>query len=315
MEGIHFPPWTFQNPTEDRPPAIGRVFYVDQFNGLNTNNGTNPGTPFQTITYALTQCVGNRNDYIIVLDAWDAEPAYPILVDVDRVHIIGVSLPGTGLLVKMNSGVANNQAVFQIGDGATGQYVEIAGFSLAGGALHGCIDCNQARGAWIHHCWFGHDEAGGAMTPRDGIALIDGNTEGALIEDCRFFGTAGAGPVAGVITGDGVSNRNYPGLSNFDYSIIRNCTFQGLSFGIWLDLAVGAQITGNIFAVGADGAVGEAITLFAPGNPCLGCIISDNRAGYDDAAVAFNPYRDIGTPGANCWIMNYDDAAVVLPAA
>lgn len=297
-----------------RPPGIGRVFFVDHFSGLNTNNGIDPGTPFQTITHALTLCVSGHNDYIIVLDAWDDEPAYPISVVVDRVHIIGVSMEA-GYYVKMNSGVANDQPVFQIGDGSTGQYVEIAGFSLAGGALHGCIDCNQARGLWLHHCWFGHDEAGAAMTPRDGVALIDGNTEGALIENCRFFGTAGAGPVAGVISGDGVSNRNYPGISNFDYSIIRNCIFQGLAFGIWLDLAVGAQITSNFFAVGVDAAVGEAITLFAPGNPCLGCIISDNRAGHDDVAIGFNPYRDIGTPGTNCWTMNYDGLVAVIPAA
>lgn len=153
------------------------------------------------------------------------------------------------------------------------------------------------------------------MTPRDGVAFIDGNTEGALIEDCRFFGEDGAGPVSGVITGDGVSNRNYPGVSNFDYSIIRNCTFQGLDFGIWLDLAVGAQITGNFFAVGADAAVGEAITLFAPGNPCLGCLIMNNIATHDDAAAGFNPFRDIGNPGTNAWGMNYDEAApIVTPA-
>lgn len=314
MANLTFPAW--MTPVVSRPQGIGKVFYVHHFAGDNNNNGVDPGTPFATITYALTQCVADRNDYIIVLDAWDSEPAYPILVDVNRVHIIGVSLPGTGLFVKMNSGAGNNQAVFQIGDGATGQYVEIAGFSLAGGALHGCIDCNQARGAWIHHCWFGHDEAGAAMTPRDGIALIDGNTEGALIENCRFFGVAGAGPVAGVISGDGVSNRNYPGISNFDYSIIRNSTFQGLGFGIWLDLAVGAQITSNFFAVGADIAVGEAITLFAPGNPCLGCLIANNIATHDDAAVAFNPYRDIGSPGTNAWAMNYNQAAAIAtPAA
>ncbi|GAH84946.1 unnamed protein product, partial [marine sediment metagenome] len=66
-----------------RPPAIGRVFFVDT-SGLDTNNGIDPGTPFLTIEHAIGECEDDRNDYIYVLDCWDADD-YPITIDKSRI--------------------------------------------------------------------------------------------------------------------------------------------------------------------------------------------------------------------------------------
>ena len=71
------------------PTGAGNVFWVDGINGNNANSGTRPDQPWLTITYALTQCVNEHNDYIMVLDAWQ-EPA-AVDINVTRVHIIGLA--------------------------------------------------------------------------------------------------------------------------------------------------------------------------------------------------------------------------------
>ena len=84
-----------QIPAVGRPPAIGRVFYVNGQTGDDDNNGVDPGTPFLTVEHALGLCEGWRNDYIIILRGGGAQD-YPITVAVgkERVHIIGVTNDG-----------------------------------------------------------------------------------------------------------------------------------------------------------------------------------------------------------------------------
>lgn len=298
-----------------RPPGIGRVFYVNHFApGDNDNNGVDPGTPFQTITYALTQCDHNRNDYIIVLDCWDDEPNYPVVVDVDRIHIIGMTSP-TNMYSKMNPGAPGAAAaVFQLGDGAHGQYCEIAGFDLMGDAVHGCIECNQARGGWIHHCWFGHDEASQGNVCDDGITLLDGNSEGLLVEDCYFYG------IPHLVTPSLVYGiRDIAAVGRMDFGTIRrNYFFANETHGIYLEDEEYVTIIDNYFACHADG-LGIAITL-AAGGECLGCLVGGNKALFDrlTAGMANNPYQDLNVTGAtihrNHWMHNYKGNALIDPA-
>ncbi len=70
-----------------QPATLGRTFFVDGIGGNNTNSGTDPSDPVLTITYALSLCTADQNDYIIVLDCW--QEAMPISVNIAQVHIIG----------------------------------------------------------------------------------------------------------------------------------------------------------------------------------------------------------------------------------
>lgn len=292
----------------------GKVYYVDGINGLNANQGTR-NSPWQTITHALLQCDHNHDDYILVLDCWDDEPAYPVVVNVDRVHIIGVANP-TNMYPKMNPGAPGaNAAVFQLGDGSHGQYCEIAGFDLMGAGEHGCIECNQARGGWIHHCWFGHDEASQGEVCRDGITLLDGNSEGLLIEACHFYGRS-------YLATPGILNygiRDITAVGRMDYGTIRHNYFiTNPDYGIYLADEEYVTIVDNYFAVFFD-TLGMAITL-AAGGECLGCLVGGNKALFDrlTAGMVNNPYRDLNLIGAtvhrNHWMANYKGNALIDPA-
>jgi len=165
--------------------GMGKVFYVAAA-GNDNYEGIDPSWPFASITYALTQCEDWRNDVIIVMNNTSAnEAAFPIVVDVNLVHIIGrwsEAYPNPTLVPTSDA------AVFQI----IKDWVEIAGLELGAGANHGCIESPAGPGTvghwWIHHCSFGYIVA--VTTGQDGIWVL--NTHDApqcVIEDC-IFGSA-----------------------------------------------------------------------------------------------------------------------------
>ena len=281
-----------------RPQNIGRVFFV-KLGGLNTNNGIDPGTPFLTITHALDQCVDGRNDYIFVLDYWQNDAVYPIVVDKSFVHIIGLDFGNGG---PQWASPVGDFAFFTIG--AKG-YFEIAGFNFGGGATHGCIEGDPAlapaegRGI-IHHCRFGWDQAA-----QDGIRVL--GTKDLCIMDIHdnLFG--------GLLTRDGIRLDGTSTRSLFHHNFFRDIP----SIGIHCQMTgsdIGA-ITDNIFKC-PDIANGEAITMMdGVGN----ALITGNMAGGQDNAMGFNPYRDrsataggAGT-GFNAWGINYAGIVAILP--
>jgi len=74
----------------------GEVFFVNGYGGLgnDNNNGRTPDQAWSTLTYALSQCVADRGDIIVVLNYWQpAGEIWPILVDKNLVHIIGMAQP------------------------------------------------------------------------------------------------------------------------------------------------------------------------------------------------------------------------------
>ena len=106
--------------TLQRPPGVGRVFSVSQDHGDNNNNGLDPATAFHDVTEALTHCENWRNDYIYVLDSTDGERAYPVVVGVHAVHIIGISVPGPAQgmdITSFQGGMISNNHAMQTGDG------------------------------------------------------------------------------------------------------------------------------------------------------------------------------------------------------
>lgn len=283
----------FAIPSISRPPALGRVFYVDATNGANTNNGVDPGTAFATIGYALDQCVNLRNDYIIVLDCWGE--AGPIDINKTMVHLMGIgNTPNRPWAALAATG---DNPCFLLSSLSNG--CEIAGFMLGGGATQGGIDRvgGTPMGAHIHHCVFGSALVGD--TPAYGIRLLAGTA--LRINDCIFVGTgADAG---GTITIDGIQIR----VSQ--HSAVMDCIFMGCpNIGLHLSDSSHIVVMGNRFTV-PDLANGEAITV--AGAAAAGCLVTDNHAmAGGDGVMGTNPYRDVAGAGVNNhWGQNFAGAA------
>jgi len=271
----------------------GNVFFVDGLNGNNLNDGLSPDSPWLTITFALTRCVADNDDIIVVIDCWQQEPAWPVAVNVNRVHIIGVDVEN-GKYPRMAPPA--DTAVFNMAC----EYFEIAGFSLGAGATHAPIEFNASLGRGrIHHCWLGYTEAA-----QDGIriaALVDAPE--LLIEDCVF---------GALLTRDGIRLDG-----NSTRTIIRNNLIRRVP-GIGIHCRTNgsdiAAITGNSIMIALGAAAGAAITLLlGVGN----ALISGNIVAEDGANPGNNPYRDLSTGVAgtnlNAWGPNYSGIALTFP--
>lgn len=282
------------------PWVMGNVFYVDGINGSNLNDGLTPNTPWATITFALTNCVADNDDYIIVLDHWQETVA----INITRVHIIGIPCknPNHGF-VQMNA--AADTAIFTVT--ALSNNCEIAGISFGGGATHAGIENagGTPMGLHIHHCQFGHSFAGN--TPQDGIR-IEINATAIRIEECTFYGNV----AEGTLTRDGI---RFQGGGNPLNGTIVNNTFLGIP-GVGIDFVSvaaghgGILIKDNVFGLDAD-TQGAAITL---GATCAEFLVVGNRAQFGEAAMAQNPYLDGAAANSNHWTNNISGNALVYPA-
>lgn len=273
--------------------TTGHIFFVDGFTGSNGNSGTDPANPFLTITYALTQCVNNRDDYIFVLDCWNAD-AGAIAVNKNRVHIIGI---GNGLAPAPMLAATGDTNIFTV----PGDYCEIAGFCLGGGASSAGIECSGALNLWVHNCEFGNADNGD--TPAYGILCTQGTVNAyMLIENCVFLGSGGTSQ--GKISGDGIRAI---GTNICRSTIIRNNIF-GQIPGIAINMTnmYGGFILNNQIALDANTS-GAGITL----SGSTGCLIDGNHASYGKTD-ATAPFVDSGV--ANCWVLNYKGIAVFQPA-
>lgn len=280
------------------PPVTGNVFYVHNWTGSDVlNDGLTPATPLATIggaNGALSRCVNDNDDYIIVLQHYQE---LPIAVNVTLVHIIGLGANPAFPFVCLNNAL-NNDAIFTLT--ALSNHVEIAGFMLSGGAGHGCIEnvAGTVQQPYIHNCVFGHSFSNGANTPQDGILIAQGCTC-PVIENCTFIGTEiNAG---GFLARDGIRFAGaQPTMLN---GAIRNCTFLGLDgVGINIDTPFnGGVIKNNVFAV-PDLAVGEAIDIAVGATG--GTLIDGNHA-FEGMVTptGFDPYQDL-TAGGNHWGQN-----------
>ena len=291
--GMAFPAWMTE--VVSRPIGLGRVFYV-RMGASNNNNGIDPSTPFETITYAIGQCQAGRNDYIIVLDAWSE--ATPIIINKHRVHVIGFGCDGMPWVTLTEDGDDDN--IFEVG----ADFVEIAGFDLGGGGTSAGIA--NLGVTWdmiyIHHCNFGSEYCGD--TPLYGI-LVGNGAKTWKIDSCKFMGTGIGG---GNLTSSGIHVD--VGLNHQ----ISNCLFVGCvsaSAAINAD-ATALSILNNDFVLSTD-AAGGAITLVVTS---VRCLVSNNRAAFGEAQAALaNPYVDASLGAdANAWVANYWSEALTPPA-
>ena len=275
-----------------RPGANqGIVVYVDG-NGPDTNDGFSVNTPKASFSAALALCTNHRNDYIIVLDYWQAasEDNWPVLLNKAMVSIVGVPLGG-GLWPQVNP--PGETAAFEIQH----EGIEICHLSLNAGSTSAGVEWDGTAkwGGEVHHCWFG--ELG---TAQDGIRPAGPY---AKIWACRF----GAGLTRHGVHMPNNSTRGMIGVPGLEPNWFRDVG--GVAINIANQFAEGG-IFDNRIAMHADTA-GGAITLAAS---CVGVHVDGNSACWGETAVAHNnPYLDGAAVNINVWGYNTWNEVVTVP--
>ncbi len=287
------------------PMGIGKKFFVNGgadgvTHGHNVaGKGESIATAFLSITFALTQCVAGRNDYIFCFNVYNQD-ASPISIPsgLNMIHIIGLQLKGGSSLSLATTG---DTPMFYLNTLVTGPLadLEIAGFNLGGGTTHGCIEIHGACDMlWIHDCVFGH-----AWLPlsQDGIRIASvSNSQGVIIEDNLFYGNSGLA-AQGKLTRYGIGQ--IAGSAPLHGGAIRRNHFIKCPTGA-INLAAQVWemvIEDNKISCGTD-ALGNAITL-SPST--ASCLIARNRANRGQIIMTNNPYLDSAGAADNDWLSNY----------
>jgi len=287
------------------------VFFVDGTDGVGDDGvntlGQVPDEPFLTITHALSKCTSAKNDFIFVLNYYQATgETWPISISKGQVHIIGIGYSSGPWNWVQPTG---DTAAFSLTTGADG--VEIAGLELGAGENHGCIEIATA-GLWnihIHDCGFGTENG---MTAKYGIRTTDGTTGGelinALIENNRFGDklTASGIEVPAALTGP----------NDVAGCIIRNNIFRVVDDGQGINVAKTTAnfqdggIFDNKFIVEGDD--DGAAVKFAAGAKGM---VDGNQAVYKDestiCAVATGNLFHTGADGMS-WGRNYISGTLLL---
>lgn len=292
----------------------GSVFYVDNTNGADGYDGTNPNYPKQTVQSAIDACTDWENDFIFIMRkaTSDHTTSTALLMNKHTVHLVGLGLVNSNpsLIRLVHTNETDNVLEFPLD---VGFHCEVAGLGFAGGttAKGGIASKGVANGAWIHHCNFGHIFTEG--TPDYGIHN-DGTgfeLQGWTIEDCTFYGSGDN--TKGLISINGINAVHSPGiLTASKHLLIRNNIFMGIpGVAINLDGVAGAMILDNTFKMDADTA-GSAITI---GNDCRGCWIDGNRANFGSADAATGPpWLHNASADQNTWGTNWEGNAAGFPA-
>jgi len=280
------------------PKGLGTTFFVDGVLGLDTNPGTPPEAPMQTIAGALGRCINAHNDYIYVFSNPTPEAVWPIVINKTFVHIIGIGHnPDHRPSIIIPAG---DTAVFLVSSNSN--KCEIAGFRFGGGATHAGIEnvAGTPMGLYIHDCLFGH-QFDATNTPLHGI-WIGANATALRIEKCKFFGTN-----SGRITGNGI---NFVGAGDSLSGAIVDCLFKELpGIGINGSNMIGFEILDNRFGYPVDNA-GAAITLAAN---CHHNVVMRNNANVGKA-VAGGVLAYVDGAVDNHWSGNLKAGLLNLPA-
>lgn len=287
--------------------VVGDVFYVDGENGSDTvgNPGTDPMAPLLTITRALALCTDDENDVVIVLNYPENETvtgeAAPIVVNKNRVHILGAAYPYMRGDMKAYIGAMGATPIFQV----TARWVEIAYFKLGGGTGGGHIQLAntfESKGLSVHHCVFGTKSGPGGHAAY-GIDASDSNHGNWMYIGDNMFNN--------LISSHAIYIQN---AANF--RIERNQFICPGGIGVFCEGPSGhSVIVDNYFGIATANVAlaGAAITLIGS---TQGCLVAGNMANSGMPNMGVNPYRDSGTGATdqNSWMGNIHGNAFTAPA-
>jgi len=293
----------------DARQGMGNVYFVDGFNGDDGNDGLTPAAAFQSIAHALDQCVDDRSDYIYCYNLW-RQDTYPIDVDVNAVHIIGVAGPDgyAGMSAPSDTAIFNFPQ--NKGDGS-----EIANFALGGfaGSTHGCIELQgDNNSVWIHDCSFGHLWSGACQ---DGIRILGPDViHNGVIEDCWFHGNKVG---CGTITRCGIYAHWWT-LGTIRNNYFLKCPgIDGLGelgpVGGGIYLLNGDQIPIIHNKIGIADATHDGNGIYLDVG-CVGCLVAQNEASQGVVEDVKIPFVDKHGGDFNDWMCNQNGHTMVDPA-
>lgn len=285
--------------------ALGHITYVNGLVGNDSSNGRNPDHAKLTIAGALTDCLDDRNDVVVILAYHETTPTdtFPVTISTDQTHIIGASYPHIEADRMVTLLADQDTAIFDV----QAQWCEIAGLKMSGGVSHGCIEFTGTggvvnKGCAIHHNQFAEKYGAGGQ-PLHGVWIgptqSDGKANWSWIAYNKFYPS---------ITGYGINVESNPA-----YLVIHNNLFICVAdIAIYVaHVSSYGEITDNKFSLDTD-VVGRAITFTAgaTGNPWW---IDGNSANDGAVIIAANPYRDLSGMDHN-FGMNFQGNTMVMPS-
>jgi hypothetical protein len=283
------------------PIGVGKIFYVNGIDeggfedGSDSNDGLTMDHPLLTITKALSYCVDYRNDYIVVLDYYQATgETWPIPVNKCLVSIVSLNsiagVPMGGPMVPWCVVVASgNYSAF---DFTAGNNL-LQGFAIYGGSASypGITFDSGAYAIHIHQNRFCQGNYGIYSTTDDlgyGISVTDNWFQNGLA-------------AGGLVFGDDPAHCYIAG-NHFD-------RLEGVSINVVA--GGGTVIENNYIALPTGYSAGDAITL---GASVSRAFVNNNYAASGEAYTGGNaPYVDNGTVANNAWGRNYYGHTVAMP--
>ena len=222
--------------------AYGNVFFVNSAIGSDTltGSGYSPETPFATIKNAVTKCVANNDDLILVLHGHTETliGAHTVLVNTAGVTIRGV--PSGGLTVGSQAGSRRRSTIVYSTSSAASFDVTAANVTLdnlvfvgTGYAAITAMVNVQAADCTIVNCEFEHGNA----TNQAGLAILTSALANRLnIENCFFHGTIDAGTTSAISLVGGteitISNTRCYGSYSSGVGAITGATTDSLNLTI-----------------------------------------------------------------------------------
>jgi hypothetical protein len=279
----------------------GKIFFVDGGSTgptHNNNDGLSPYTPKQTLTAGLALLTDSSDDVLFVINyganGRTAEPAWPVTISKSIVHVVGLQSMDNSKWPAVKPDDDNH--AFDI----TGHRVELAQLEVGGGATKSAIHVGSVGGIWapcLHDLWFG---VTGDTAGQDGVFVETGEDAPFLeMYDCTFGNSLtrygvyiNGNATKGIIGKQGHGNKflKVPNIA------------MNISGPAGLDM-----IVDNLFSLPSD-TTGYAITMSALSS---GALVSGNKVGFQVAAMANNPFRDLSS--ANHWIDNYRQGLTIAP--
>lgn len=290
------------------PAGAGNIFFVDGGSTgptVDTGDGLTPVSPKRLLQSAINMCASGHNDVVIVLNYGGnarAVETFPILLNKDQTHIVGVQSPSNkwpvvSVLTPAGADTADPAIL------VTGQRCSIRGLELGGGNTAGCLHVGSVGGVWgcyVYDCFFGwtSDSVG-----QDGIRVVAGSDAPFLtVTGCRF----GSSLTRDGVRIDGNATRGSIGLPGFPKNIFKRIPGIGVNL---VGNTVGIGVFDNIMALPSNTA-GKGVTISAGSTLAM---VDGNRCNFGDSAMANNPYADGAAGGANDWLANYQALTLVMP--
>lgn len=256
------------------PTATGAVYFVDNVNGSDSNDGLNVNTAFSTIQKALGKSITDGGTTIYVFET-GTDYAENLLVTVKGVTIVGVSTSGNQITNSPASGIPL-RVRGGLTQGATTRAHNFSCFNMDFNSQDTSAACQQQANRFLYNnCRFESASGIGLRLLPNNLNNSESASEG-VIANCTIRQSSvgmtyeNPGPSAGGTGGTGVTG-----------TVLRSCIFYG---------------NANQDIKDVDTAGSNDACFGATGSPTENCLVTD--CDFMDRAKAV--YITLTNGGINC---------------